>query len=219
MSNMLTHKQITKKLINILSIENPNHKIQYTDIAAALNINYNTFKQQLKRGAPIPYLEIMQFLAARKISINYFFFDQLPESLINATDNIIMIKYNKNINASAGGGALNHELFHEQVNIDRVLLDYIGSDYQYTELINTLGDSMEPLIPDGSLVFIDRSKVELIPGQIYVVNIAGEIFMKKLFLTKGRVICQSINSEYSNVVLTLDEVNIVGIIRGVLNKI
>lgn len=52
----------------------------------------------------------MQFLAKRNILINWFFFNQIPESLIENTSKYILLKYQKNITASAGGGAVNYTL-------------------------------------------------------------------------------------------------------------
>lgn len=75
------------------------------------------------------YYEIMTFLAKRNISINWFFFNQLPESLIEATSNYIILKYQRNIITSAGGGAINYQEDFEQLIIDKELLDYMNTNY------------------------------------------------------------------------------------------
>lgn len=92
------------KLKDILSQELGDKKIFDKDIAKALGIKYDNFRKQKTRGT-IPYPEIMSFLAKRNISINWFFFNQLPESLIEDTSNYIILKYQRTVNASAGGGA------------------------------------------------------------------------------------------------------------------
>ena len=86
---MLLYNEIIEKLKDILSQELGNKKIFDKDIAAALEIDYNKFRQQKYRNIYIPYPEIMKFLAKRNISINWFFFNQLPESLIDSTSNYI----------------------------------------------------------------------------------------------------------------------------------
>ncbi len=99
----------------------------------------------------------MSFLAKRNISINWFFFNQLPESLIDTTSNYIILKYQTNINASTGAGAINYHFDTTSLIIDKQLLDYINTNYSYTEVIRSIGDSMEPEIPNDSLIFIDKN--------------------------------------------------------------
>ncbi len=97
---MIDFLDITEKLKDILSKEIPNKKIYDKDVVTALGINYDNFRKQKARNS-IPYYEIMSFLAKRNISINWFFFNQLPESLIENTSNYIILKYQKNVIGSA----------------------------------------------------------------------------------------------------------------------
>ena len=106
------------------------------------------------RSYYVPYYEIMRFLAKRNISINWFFFNQLPESLIEPTSNYIILKYQKGVLASTGAGAINHKLNTNELVIDQQLLDHIEANYTYTEVIRNIGDSMEPDIPNDSVVVI-----------------------------------------------------------------
>src|SRR5574343_611713 len=103
---MRDFKEIIEKLKDILSKELGNVIIKDKDIAKALYIDYNVFRKN-KQHNKIPYFQIMQFLAKRNISINYFFFNQLPESLIEPTSKYIILKYYSNITSSAGTGILN----------------------------------------------------------------------------------------------------------------
>jgi hypothetical protein len=70
--------------------------------------NYNEIIDKLKDiiseklgNNKIPHYEIMSFLTKRNISINLFFFKQLPESLLETTSNYIILKYQKSVIASA----------------------------------------------------------------------------------------------------------------------
>ena len=103
---MQNYNEILEKIKDTLSQELGNKKIFDKYIASVLGINYDNFRKQKARGS-IPYYEIMSFLAKRNISINWFFFNQLPESLIENTSNYIILKYQKNIIGSAGAGAIN----------------------------------------------------------------------------------------------------------------
>ena len=77
----------------------------------------------------------MSFLAIKNISINWFFFNQLPESLIENTSNYIILKYYNNVTGSAGLGTINYHLEQQTLIIDTQVLDYINSNYKYTEII------------------------------------------------------------------------------------
>jgi repressor LexA len=156
----------------------------------------------------------MSFLAKRNISINWFFFNQLPESLIENTSNYIILKYQKNIIGSAGGGAINYEINTEPLIIDKQLLEHINSSYKYTEIIKVFGESMEPDIKDGSLVFVDKSKKEIDNKSIYLVNTKDGVFIKRLILKDNEYYMQSINAIYND--MKIEEFDIIGRIKGIL---
>lgn len=214
---MQNYNEIIGKIKDIISQEMGNRKILDKDIAIALNINYDNFRKQKARNK-IPYYEIMSFLAKRNISINWFFFNQLPETLIENTSNYIILKYQRNIIGSAGAGALNYEINTEPLIIDKQLLDYINSSYKYTEIIKVFGDSMNPLIKDNCLIFVDTSIKDINDKHIYVVNMNGEIFIKQIRVKKDYYHLKSINKEYEDIKVKEDLV-LIGKVTGVFNKI
>lgn len=212
----MNYNEIIEKIKDILSQELGNKKVLDKDIATALDINYNNFRKQKTRNS-IPYFEIMSFLAIRNISINWFFFNQLPESLIENTSNYIILKYQKNIIGSAGGGAINYELNTEPLIIDKQLLLHINSSYKYTEIIKVFGDSMNPLINDNSLIFVDTSIKEINDTYIYVLNINGEIYIKYVKKEKEYYYIKSINQDYEDI--KVKELVVIGKVTGVFNRI
>ena len=213
---MQNYNEILEKIKDIISQELGNKKIFDKDIAQALNINYDNFRKQKVRKST-PYYEIMSFLAKRNISINWFFFNQLPESLIENTSNYIILKYQKNIIGSAGAGAINYSLNTEPLIIDKQLLDYISSSYKYTEIIKVFGESMNPLIKDNSLIFVDTSIKDINDKHIYVVNMNGEIFIKQIRVKKDYYHLKSINKEYEDI--KVKDLVLIGKVTGVFNKI
>lgn len=213
---MQNYNEILEKIKDIISQELGNKKIFDKDIAQALNINYDNFRKQKVRKST-PYYEIMSFLAKRNISINWFFFNQLPETLIENTSNYIILKYQRNIIGSAGAGALNYEINTEPLIIDKQLLDYINSSYKYTEIIKVFGDSMNPLIKDNCLIFVDTSIKDINDKHIYVVNMNGEIFIKQIRVKKDYYHLKSINKEYEDI--KVKDLVVIGKVTGVFNKI
>lgn len=213
---MQNYTEILEKIKDILSQELGNKKIFDKDIATALDINYDNFRKQKARSS-IPYYEIMSFLAIRNISINWFFFNQLPESLIENTSNYIILKYQKNIIGSAGGGTINYLIDTNPLIIDKQLLNYINTSYKYTEIIKVFGDSMNPLIKDNSLIFIDTSIKDIKDKNIYVVNLTGEIFIKQIIIKKDYYTLKSINTDYEDI--KVKDLVVIGKVTGVFNKI
>jgi repressor LexA len=213
---MQNYTEILEKIKDILSQELGNKKIFDKDIAQTLNINHDSFRKQKARGT-IPYYEIMSFLAIRNISINWFFFNQLPESLIDNTSNYIILKYQKNVIGSAGAGAINYSIDTEPLIIDKELLNYINSSYKYTEIIKVFGESMSPLIKDNSLIFIDTSIKDIKDKHIYVVNVNGEIFVKQIIIRKDYYHLKSINIDYKDI--KVKDLVVIGKVNGVFNKV
>jgi len=210
--------EIIEKLKDILSQELGNKKLYDKDVAMALGITPEAFRKQKSRNS-VPYFEIMQFLAKRNISINWFFFNQLPESLIESTSNLIILKYQRSITATAGGGGINYEVDTVPLVIDKQLLDHINSSYKYTEVLQVFGESMEPDIKEGSLVFVNKSKIEPESKGIYLVNTQDGLFIKKLKVNDDKVTLKSTNQAFPDVQFNIDDIKIVGKVCGTLRKV
>jgi len=214
---MHNYSEILEKIKDIISQEKGNSKLFNKDVAEALNIKYDNFRKQKARGT-IPYPEIMSFLAQRNISINWFFFNQLPESLIESTSNHIILKYQRSIIASSGAGAINYHMDTTSLVIDKQLLDYLNTNYTYTEIIKNIGDSMEPDVPDSSLVFIDRNDTYIKDKSIYLINKDNTLYIKRIKIDKHNTYyMNSSNNIYNDI--ELNKFEVVGRVKGILTKL
>jgi len=95
---MNNFNEIIEKIKDIISNEMPNGKVFDKDVAAELGISQATFATMKKRGA-IPFRELMEFCARRKISINWIFFDQAAGMLVEETEKFFQIKYFSSVRA------------------------------------------------------------------------------------------------------------------------
>lgn len=97
--------------------------------------------------------------------------------------------------ASAGNGYINFE--------DTLYTKLIrrGNFCQDCYLIEVAGNSMEPLIQDGSFVIVDPHQVEYIANKIYVVKVGEETFVKRVLIKEEAevMILKSINPDYEDV--------------------
>ncbi len=217
---MLSFIEVMERVKDILSRELGEKRVYDKDVAAALEISKEHFSMMKKRGR-LPLEELITFCAKRNISINWLLFDQSPESLCEPTQKFAYIKYFKDINASAGGGAINYEEETQKLYLDKELEEFLGKEnIKNIEALNLIGDSMEPLLKDGSIVFIDKSKRDIKKGGVFVLATNAGVFIKRVILkTDGSIELISENSLYPKETLAFDEVKIIGKVIGSLEKI
>ena len=217
---------ITGDFINIMEkirthlYEKSSKPIYDKDIASSLKISKEHYSR-LKKANKVPLEAIIMFCAKENIVINYILFNQIPESLSLATDNIITVKYFRNINSSAGAGAFNYEECFEELSIDNEVVKKLGGErnMKNIEVINVLGVSMEPILKDKCLIFIDKSKTSIEEGEIYVVNTDQGILVKKLQIKPYEFIeLVSTNNIYSNQKISCKDITVVGKVVGVSDK-
>jgi len=213
---MLTFEEVNNRLKDILSTELGEKRVYDKDVAKALDIDPAYFAVLKKRGR-IPLEAVVAFCAKRSISINWLLFNQMPRSLEENTEKFATVRYFKEINASAGGGALNDDEKEELLYIDENIVHMLGGrqHLKWIDAINVIGDSMEPLISDGATIFVDRSVTEIGGGGIFVVRTLAGTFVKRIFKrSDGMVELLSINPLYPMERVPLDEVEIIGKVVG-----
>ena len=213
---MLTFDEVNNRLKDILSTELGEKRVYDKDVAKALDIDPAYFAVLKKRGR-IPLEAVVTFCAKRSVSINWLLFNQMPKSLEENTEKFATVRYFKEINASAGGGALNEDEKPEKLYIDENIVHMLGGrqHLKWIDAINVIGDSMEPLICDGATIFVDRSVTEIGGGGIFVVCTLAGTFVKRLIKRgDGKVELLSINSLYPSETLSIDEIRVIGRVVG-----
>lgn len=100
---MININELLEKLKVIIYQEVGNKKLFNQDVTETLSLRYDNFWKQKAKLHTV----IISFLAQGNISINWFFFNHLPESLVESTFNHIILRYQTNINATTGGSTYN----------------------------------------------------------------------------------------------------------------
>jgi len=208
-------KNVIKKIKEIIALEKKGKKVFDKDVADALAIPQTTFATMKKRNS-IPFKEILEYCANKKLSINWLFFDQAIEMLAEETDRFFQVHYFADIRASAGGGAFNFDDDYEVLSIDKTIMSNItASSNEVLEAINVDGESMEPTLQDGSIVFIDRNQTNINKDGIFVASTTAGLFIKRIRQrADGMIELISDNKAYSPEMITPDEVEIVGRVIG-----
>lgn len=98
-----------------------------------------------------------------------------------ATSDFIALPF-LDVQASAGHGAVvaMHEEAKSVVSFERAFLRNLGAVPDHCKIISARGDSMTPTIPDGALIVVDHSQREVVNGWISVVNVCGDLLVKRI---------------------------------------
>ena len=114
---------------------------------------------------------------------------------------------------SAGFAAPAEEQAEEMVTLD----DYLVRDRSSTFLLRVRGDSMiDAGIHEGDLVIVERDANPRV-GDIVVGILDGEFTLKRLKRDKGKFYLQAENPRYPDL-YALDELQVAGVVRGVIRK-
>jgi len=217
---MLILTEIIEKLKDVLSESTIGRKVFDKDVATALNIPQATFATMKKRNS-IPYAEILEFCALKKISVNWLFFDQAVDMLKAETEKFFQVRYFADIRASAGGGAYGFDEDFETISIDEKLMhNMVGMGSTDLEAIHVEGESMEPTLQNGSIVFIDRTQTNINKDGIFIASTTTGLFIKRIRQrADGMVELISDNKIYPPEVLASNEVSIVGKVVGTVESL
>lgn len=110
--------------------------------------------------------------------------------------------------ASAGNGYIN---FEEKPYYKTIRRNGFHKDCY---LIEVIGNSMEPLIQDGSFVIVDPFNLNYVHNKIYIVEVNDEVYIKKVVWneTNNLMILKSVNPEYDDIYISNTQSNHVKIL-------
>ncbi|SFV51102.1 phage repressor protein, putative [hydrothermal vent metagenome] len=212
---MVRLAEIIDKLKDVISETTIGKKVFDKDVADVLGIPQATFATMKKRNS-IPYEEILEFCALKKISVNWLFFDQAVDMLKAETEKFFQVRYFADIRASAGGGAEVFDENYETITLDeKIMHNMVGLGNTELEAIHVDGESMEPTLLDGSIVFVDREQTNINKNGIFIASTTGGLFIKRIQQrADGMIELISDNSMYPPQAVPADEVTIVGKVVG-----
>lgn len=203
---MLSVERIIKKLKEKSTI------VQEKELAKALNISNATLSNWKKRNSfSFENLNtIIAFSNEHNIDLNWLFSDTLLKAE-NSDEELISVSYFPDISASAGFGYVNEEFIQaSSLKLPKEIFPAINE--RYVEAIRANGDSMEPTIHDGSVMFVNTNCLNIKNGKIYVIRLNEELFVKRIFNASkaNEYIIQSDNELYPKFTLARDEFEVLG---------
>lgn len=130
----------------------------------------------------------------------------------SAANNAVEVPYYDDIEAALG--ELDDAKSIYTIRFSKATLLKVGANTEGTGVVcfPADGSSMEPLIPDGSIVAIDRLNTRIIDGDIYAINIDGLKWIRQLYRRPGnKIAIRSFNrEEYNDEVLNEPVVEVLG---------
>ncbi len=217
---MLNISEIIEKLRDVLSSEKEMQRVYDKEIANALDLTSVNFATMKKRNS-VPFSNILDFCALKKISINWLLYGQDPSSLIDSTDKY-WIKYFPTISVSAGGGAFDADQEFEKLDLPDFFVNIIGGkeNVKNIEAINVTGDSMEPTLNNGNIIFIDKTKQDISKDGIYAFVNENGLFVKRIQRrVDGAIDIISDNKEYPMQIAKKQEINVLGKVVSSIGRV
>ena len=178
------------------------------------------YLSRCKASGHIPYEKIVNFCHKNGLDINYILYGQGVTK--DDDSKVVKIKLLNEIYGSCGGGGEESGYEYEWISLDRQVLRsmFPTLNPKHLESIKAVGDSMEPSIKDGTIVFFDKNDKNIQKTGIFVLRAQNSIFIKRLsFGVDGMVELISENRIYPLQRVAATDIFIIGRVLGTIERL
>ncbi|MBP3155211.1 XRE family transcriptional regulator [Aliivibrio fischeri] len=145
------------------------------------------------------------------------FFDTTYEYLKGGSEisdtcpRVVSIPY-YNVSASAGLGSVNDLETYSYVDIENLNV----SNIEHLVCITASGDSMEPVLKDGSVLVVNTQNKNIVDGNMYVFRQDDFLRVKLMSYEKNHLRIISYNKEYKDEIYNFSEISDLSIVGQVI---
>jgi len=214
---MIDFQKVIEKIRS--KLEKDNERITLDkEVAQALDMSAAHFSRA-KSGLTNPVNKLIEYALRQKININWLLYDQIPESLEEETQRYINIRYFQNMRGSAGGGGFSeHEEEAVFIKIPSELFDGLGTKNEHIKAIQSIGDSMEPLIRENDIILINTQETQLAENKIFLISTNDGLFIKKIAFNDEGIRLISENKRYNDIHIYDENIEILGEVIASVNQ-
>lgn len=184
---------------------NPSHGV-IQKIADYFGVYKSDIDTSYKEGLSNGILDVYNKLEKQRQTKVYNYAEyQLEEQskVISLSDYVEETMYG---HLSAGSGEFLTTDIQETVQIPKSIVP----DQHYDLVLQVNGDSMEPMFEDNEYVFVRKTK-DIRSGQIGVLIINGESFLKKIYINDDHLRLVSLNKKYDDLIFDdVDDIKVIG---------
>ena len=179
----INNKKKLKDIIDEISAEK-REKVTREKIGEVFGVSRQRITAMLEKPLPPHRLKQLEDAFCMSISetVEQFGtedFIKSPEEL--SKDGFKYLPIRGDVSASCGNGVYVYDESQTAVYpISEFLLKSLGASVTDTDIIFASGDSMLPEIKDGDALMVDKSKKDIIDGQIYIIRSNGQLLCKRL---------------------------------------
>lgn len=179
----IDNKKKLKDIIDEISAEK-REKVTREKIGEVFGVSRQRITAMLEKPLPPHRLKQLEDAFCMSISetVEQFGtedFIKSPEEL--SKDGFKYLPIRGDVSASCGNGVYIYDESQTAVYpISEFLLKSLGASVSDTDIIFASGDSMLPEIKDGDALMVDKSKKDIIDGQIYIIRSDGQLLCKRL---------------------------------------
>lgn len=165
----------------------------------------------LRAAASSTGYSLEELFGLEGLSVHDFPPDQLPEPGVDYDPVPFVDPFPLQAAAGAGAEVLD-ESRASHIRMEPRWLRSHALNPELCDVISVSGDSMEPTLPDGCSILVDRSSTELREGRIFVVRTGDGLVVKRAVLGDGRWFLQSDNRFWESVPVREDD-DVIGEVR------
>jgi len=114
---------------------------------------------------------------------------------------IALVPFFEDVNAAAGDGFFNCEANKQSVYPIPINIINTQTDNNAIFCIKALGDSMEPMFSDGSILAVNANKKSIVDGRVYILRMNDRLRVKSIRENQFGLILSSYNSDYKDEVI------------------
>jgi len=222
---MYNTQRIIERLKALLQSDEHSKVVTDKQLASMLGLTPAYFSR-CKKENNVPFEKIAGLCFQKRFDLNYVLFGKEHEPLskddTQTVNNTVQVRLLSEVYGSCGGGGEDVNLESQWLTVDKRAFGGLRKEIDYANLqaITATGDSMEPLIKEGSIVFIDTGDTNANKSGVFTISTNEGVFIKRLNKTvEGAIELISENTVYSKQEISPDEIRVNGRVIGLLERI